>query len=79
MTWKEASAALKSDVQLPLRNSLSLITGFPGQKSLVDYGPWGHKELGMTEHLGIHVLHQRTDIPAWQQSPGTSVTAPPLF
>ena len=25
-----------------------------GQKSLVGYSPWGHKELGMTERLNMH-------------------------
>ena len=24
-----------------------------GQRSLVDYGPWGHKELDMTERLTL--------------------------
>ena len=25
-----------------------------GQRSLVGYGPWGHKELDMTESLSVH-------------------------
>ena len=25
-----------------------------GQRSLVGYGPWGHKELDMTESLKVH-------------------------
>ena len=28
-----------------------LLVEFHGQKSLVDYGPWGHKELGLTEQF----------------------------
>ena len=26
-----------------------------GQRSLVGYSPWGHKELATTEHAGTHV------------------------
>ena len=29
-----------------------------GQKSLVDYSPWGHKEWDMTERLTTHILEQ---------------------
>ena len=25
-----------------------------GQRSLAGYGPWGHKELDVTEHLSMH-------------------------
>ena len=28
-----------------------------GERSLVDYSPWGHRELDMTERLSIHFLH----------------------
>ena len=28
---------------------------FPGQRSLVGYSPWGHKELNMTECVHAHV------------------------
>ena len=28
---------------------------FPGQRGLANYGPWSHKELGMTEQL-THTL-----------------------
>ena len=28
-----------------------------GQRSLVDYSPWGHKELDMTEQLSAHTGH----------------------
>ena len=28
-----------------------------GQRSLVGYSPWGHKESDMTERLGTHFLH----------------------
>ena len=27
-----------------------------GQRSLAGYGPWGHKELDMTERLSTHIL-----------------------
>ena len=30
---------------------------FPGQRGLVGYSPWGHKELDMTEHAA-NVLHE---------------------
>ena len=26
-----------------------------GQRSLVDYSPWGHKKSDMTEHIGKHI------------------------
>ena len=29
---------------------------FHGQRSLVGYSPWGHKELDTTEHTCMHVL-----------------------
>ena len=28
-----------------------------GQRSLVDYSPWGHKESGMTDRARTHTLH----------------------
>ena len=28
---------------------------FPGQRSLVDYCPWGHNELDMTDHTIMNV------------------------
>ena len=27
---------------------------FHGQRSLLEYSPWGHKETGMTEHTHTH-------------------------
>ena len=34
-----------------------------GEKSLVGYSPWGHKELDMTEHAGIqaYIPERRTE------------------
>ena len=31
---------------------------FHGQRSLVGYSPWGHKELGKTEHAHTHTHTQ---------------------
>ena len=28
-----------------------------GQRSLVGYSPWGHKESDMTEHIRAHTQH----------------------
>ena len=30
-----------------------------GQRSLVDYGPWGRKELDTTEQLSVHSCRER--------------------
>ena len=34
---------------------VSLPRKFHGQRSLVGYSPWGHRELDMTEELGMIV------------------------
>ena len=31
---------------------------FHGQRSLVGYSPWGHKESDMTEQLNVHFLRE---------------------
>ena len=33
-----------------------------GQRSLVGYSPWGHKELDMTERLKLHFLMLRLNL-----------------
>ena len=39
----------------PLEEEMTVLPGkFHGQRSLVDYSPWGHKELDMTEHTAIN-------------------------
>ena len=35
---------------------------FHGQRSLVGYSPWSHKESDMTEQLSTHMLLSSTDI-----------------
>ena len=35
-----------------------LLGKFHGQRSLVDYSPWGHKELDMTERLSMQACKQ---------------------
>ena len=34
----------------------SCLKNHQGQRSLVVYSLWGHKELDMTEHLSIHIV-----------------------
>ena len=43
-----------------------------GQRSLVGYSPWGHKELDMTEQLHslTHNVGEPDSIPGWQRSSG---------
>ena len=35
-----------------------------GQRSLVDYSPWGRKELDMTEQLHLHLLASKDRVSA---------------
>ena len=43
-------------LQLGYKNSTSILPGkFHGQRSLVGYSPWSHKELDMTEHACTHL------------------------
>ena len=35
-----------------------LLGEFHGQRRLVDYSPWGHKELDMTEHIYFDLVYQ---------------------
>ena len=32
---------------------------FHGQRNLVGYSPYGHKDLGMTERLSTHILGEK--------------------
>ena len=41
---------------------------FYGQRSLVDYSPWGHKESDMTEPLSIHVYVHLNDTHQFNQN-----------
>ena len=43
---------------------------FQGQKSLVGYSPWGHKELGMTEqaHMHTHAYKSGSHVSGHQKS-----------
>ena len=42
-------------LQLGYKNATSILPGkFHGQKSVVGYSPWSHKELDMTEQLSMH-------------------------
>ena len=53
--WPGALARASS--QLPALALILLLSGkFHGQRSLVGYSPWGHKELDMTEGLRLHLL-----------------------
>ena len=36
---------------------------FHGQRRQMGYGPWGHKELDMTEHTHIHTQTQKIQLP----------------
>ena len=39
-------------------HSIFLAWEIHGQRSLVGYSPWGHKELDMTEQLSMYPTHQ---------------------
>ena len=41
---------------------------FHGQKSLVGYSPWGHKELDTTKQLSLS--HTHTHLLRWGDDPG---------
>ena len=44
----------EDSLEKPMTTHSSIPAGeFHGQRSLVDYSPWGHKELDMTERLTL--------------------------
>ena len=46
---------------------------FHGQRSLVGYSPWGHKESDMTDLLSMHT-HTRRDVLSWGQTSNGRIT-----
>ena len=72
-TVKNLSAMQETQVQSlgqedPLEKGMGIPTPvflpeeLQGQRSLVGYSPWGHKELDVTEHAHIHTYMQMYSI-----------------
>ena len=59
---------------MAVHSQYSCLQNSHGQRSLVDYTPWGHKELGTTEQLSIQ--REATDSRLAYGAPSSGNSAP---